>query len=116
MRNANQKGRCVKQNLPKFSSVCKTYDDVQLAYALILSSAEDVQELKCNVPVEDRSEGEFTSDFVITKTDGTIAVRECVPRSNLLRPRMVKLLDMSQRYWLQKGVSDWKVVINDDEE
>ena len=32
MRSKNYKGRCVKQNLPKFSSVCKTYDDVQLAY------------------------------------------------------------------------------------
>lgn len=113
MRNANQKGRCIKRSLPKFTSVCKTYDDVQNKYAVKLSSDVNVKEIHCNVLLEDTSEGKFTSDFVIQMQDGTVAVRECVFQSNLLRPRMIKLLDLSQRYWLQHGVTDWKVVTND---
>lgn len=112
MRSKNYKGRCVKRALPKFTAVCKTYDIVQQTYAEKLSKDEDVVEIQCNVPLEDTSIGEFTTDFVITRKDGTISVRECVLRSNLLRPRTVKLLDFSQRYWLKKGVTDWKVVIN----
>lgn len=116
MRNKNYKGKCIKQSLPKFSSICRTYDDLQNSYAIKLSEDEEVKEVQCNVLLEEISEGEFTTDFVIRMQDGTVAVRECVLRSNLLRPRMVKLLDLSQRYWLQRGVNDWKVVINDAEE
>ena len=116
MRNAVQKGKCVKQSLPRFLSVCKTYDLVQEAYAKKLSEDEEVVEIRCNVPIEELFEdGEYTSDFVITKEDGSIAVRECVLRKNLLKPRMIKLLDFSQRYWRNKGVSDWKVIINAEE-
>ena len=104
MRNKNYKGRCVKRSLPKFVSICKTYDVVQQAYADRLSTEDDVLEIRCNVLLEDTSEGEFTSDFVVTKRDGNIAVRECVLRTNLLRPRTVKLLDFSQRYWLKKVI------------
>lgn len=116
MRNRNYKGRCVKQSLPKFSSVCKTYDDVQYAYAGLLAADDSIMDIKCNVFLNDDSEGEFTSDFVITKDDGTIMVRECVLLSNLLKPRMVRLLDFSQRYWLEHGVPDWKVVTNNAKE
>lgn len=104
MRNANQKGRCVKRALPKFTSVCRTFDVVQQVYAEKLSANEDIADVKCNVSIDDTSEGQFTTDFVITKKDGSVAVRECVLRSNALRPRMIKLLDFSQRYWLKKSL------------
>lgn len=116
MRNKNYKGKCVKQVLPKFSSICRTYDEVQYAYAIKLSEDSEVREVQCNVLLEDTSEGEFTSDFVIQMQDETVAVRECVLWSNLLRPRTVKLLDLSQRYWSKRGINDWKVVTNHAEE
>ena len=112
MRSKNYKGRCVKRMMPKFTTVCKTYDIVQEKYAEKLSNDDDVAEIRCNVLIEDTSIGEFTSDFVFERKDGTTAVRECVLRKNLLKPRMVKLLDFSQRYWLKKGVRDWKVVVD----
>ena len=99
MRNANQKGKCVKRSLPKFVLVCKTYDAVQEAYATKLSEDVSITEIRANVLLEELfEEGEYTSDFVITYGDESIAVRECVLRKNLLRPRTVKLLDFSQRY------------------
>lgn len=112
MRNINQKKRCVKRALPKFTSVCKTYDKVQEAYASRLSDDDEIVEIQCNVPIEDTSIGEFTSDFVFKRRDGTIAVRECTLRTKVLRPRTVTLLDFSQRYWLKKGITDWKVIID----
>ncbi len=112
MRSKNYKGRCVKRALPKFAVTCRTYDTVQTTYALNLSKNPEIESIQCNVLLEDYSEGEYTTDFVITKTDGSTAVRECVLRKNLLRPRTVKLLDFSHRYWLKKGITDWKVVIN----
>ena len=116
MRNNNYKGRCVKRSLPKFTSICKTYDDVQKAYADVLVSDEGIVEIRCNVILDDKTEGEFTSDFVVTKEDGTIAVRECVLRSNLLRPRTMKLLDLSQRYWAARNVTDWMVITDAEKE
>lgn len=116
MRNYNYKGRCVKVSLPKFSSVCRTFDNVQHSYAVLLSTDNNVMEVKCNVLIEDTTEGKYCTDFVITKSDGKFAVRECVLKSHLCKPRMVKLLDLSQRYWMKHGVTDWKVVIEDEKE
>lgn len=113
MRSKNYKGKCVKRCLPKFTSVCKTYDDVQEAYATKLSTDASIVEIRGNVLLDELFEdGEYTSDFVITYTDEHIAVRECALRKNLFRPRTVKLLDFSQRYWLKKGITDWKVIID----
>ena len=33
MRKKNYKGRCEKQTLEKFVTICKTYDPIQTAYA-----------------------------------------------------------------------------------
>ena len=36
MRKKSYKGRCEKRSLEKFTSICKTYDPIQYAYANIL--------------------------------------------------------------------------------
>ena len=36
MRKKDFKGKCFKQTLPKCKGICKTYDDIQTAYAIIL--------------------------------------------------------------------------------
>lgn len=112
MRNAIQKVRCIKRKIPHCSTVCKSYDELQDAYAVILGQISTVEDIKCNVLLTDTSEGKYTTDFLITWDDGSVAVRECVSKSNLLKPRTIRLLKLSQQYWLQHGVTDWKVVTN----
>ena len=114
MRTKNYKGRCVKRELNKCIDICRTYDPIQTAYADILASDEEIAEFSCNVPLESFSEGAYTTDFVCTKKDGTVMVRECAYRKLLTKPLTVKLLEASRQYWLHHGVSDWGIVTNEE--
>ena len=100
MRKKNFKGRCEKRMLGKCTEVCRTYDAIQYAYANLLQASDEVKEIKCNVLLDGLDVGEYTSDFVCTKTDGDLMVRECVFRKFLTKPLTVKLLDASREYWL----------------
>ena len=116
MRSKNFKGsKCVKMKLSKSNEVVKTFDNIQTAYAQILDKDENIQKIQCNVPLEGIEDGEFTTDFVCTKTDGDILVKECVFRKKLSLPRTCKLLDVSRDYWLKRGVTDWGIVIEEEE-
>ena len=115
MRPLNIKDRCTKKKLKKSDEVVRTYDKIQTAYAEILDANPNIQSIRCNVPLEDLEEGEFTSDFVCTKTDGYLLVRECVFRKKLSLPRTCKLLDISREYWMKRGVTDWGIVIEKEE-
>lgn len=109
MRKKNYKGRCEKVSLSKCRGVCKTYDPIQMAYALMLLEDGDVTEFWCNVVLDT---DEYTTDFLCTKENGEQMVRECVQRSHLAKPMTVKLLDISREHWLGQGVSDCGVVID----
>ncbi len=115
MRRIDYKGKRIKRSLVKCNDVFKAYDDIQNALADLLDNDPSIIEIKCNVLLEDHSIGDYTTDFVCTKDDGTIMVRECVFRKVLLRPKTVTLLHFSQHYWFQRGVTDWKVVIEREE-
>ena len=52
MRKKNFKGRCEKQSLDKFVTICKTYEPIQSAYANILVENKDVSEVRCNVVLD----------------------------------------------------------------
>lgn len=110
MRRKGYKGRCQKRALSKCNDVCRTYDELQYAYADILEGCEGVKEIRCNVLLDGLAEGEYTSDFVCVKTDNDLMVRECVSRKFLLKPMTVRLLDASRAYWLKHGVADWGIV------
>lgn len=114
MRKKNYKGRCEKRTLPKCKDICKTYDAIQAAYAEVLQDCEEVKEIRCNVLLDGLETGEYTSDFVCVKPDGKLMVRECVFRKFLMKPMTVKLLDVSREYWLNHGVSDWGIVIDEE--
>ncbi len=114
MRKKNFKGRCEKRKISKCSEVCRTYDAIQNAYADLLQSDDEVKEIRCNVLLDGVDVGEYTSDFVCTKTDGDLMVRECVFRKHLMKPLTVKLLDASREYWLKHGVTDWGLVIDEE--
>ena len=103
MRKKGYKGRCEKRVIGKCEGVCRTYDPIQSAYADILQQDDRVVKFQCNVLLEGLVEGEYTSDFVCTKVEGELLVRECVQRKHLLKPMTVKLLDASREYWKQHG-------------
>lgn len=114
MRKKGYKGRCEKKDLSKSQEVCRTYDAIQSNYADILQNDNDIQEIRCNVLLDGLSEGAYTSDFVCVKADGDLMVRECVFRKFLKKPMTVKLLDASRDYWINHGVSDWGMVIDEE--
>ena len=114
MRKKNYKGRCEKRFLSKCKEVCRTYDDIQSAYAELLQKSDSITEIRCNVLLNSLEAGEYTSDFVCVKTDGDMMVRECVNRKYLTKPMTVKLLDASRNYWLRHGVTDWGIVTNEE--
>ena len=114
MRKKYFKGRCEKRMIGKCSDVCRTYDTIQYAYADLLQESDEVKEIRCNVLLDGLDVGEYTSDFVCTKTDGDLMVRECVFRKFLMKPLTVKLLDASREYWIRHGVTDWGLVIDEE--
>ena len=117
MRSKNFKGsKCVKMKLSKSDEIVRTFDNIQTAYAQILDKNENIQKIQCNVPLEGVEEGEFTTDFLCTKTDGDLMVRECVFRKKLSLPRTFKLLDASRDYWTKRGIVDWGIVIEQEEQ
>jgi hypothetical protein len=111
MRKRNYKGRCEKRKLSKCGEeVCRTYDPIQYAYAVLINSSDDVRSFRTNVPLEGVEGDAYMSDFVITKKDGDLMVRECVERKHLAKPMTCRLLDTSRGYWLRHGVEDWGIV------
>lgn len=116
MQKKDYKGRCEKKTLSKSKDICRTYHPIQSAYADILQADDSIKEICCNVFLDGLSEsfneirGEYTSDFVCTKTNGDMMVRECVFRKHITKPMVVKLLDASKLYWQVRGVEDWGIV------
>lgn len=116
MRPKNIKDRCTKRKLKKCEAIARTYDKIQTAYAGVLENAKNIESFQCNVLLEGLEEGEFTTDFLCRKTDGDFIVRECVFRKKLSLPRTCKLLDISRNYWARRGVTDWGIVIEREED
>jgi hypothetical protein len=113
MRNRNSQVRTTKRKLSKCNGVCRTYNAIQYAYADILEKDPSVISFECNVLLSDfEIEGEYTTDFVITNESGELAIRECVSRDLIGKPKNVKLMDASRRYWNRRGITDWGIVTN----
>ena len=115
MRKIGYKGRCEKKTLSKCKEVCRTYDPIQSKYAELLDGLPEIEEIRCNVPLEGFKEGDYMTDFVCVKTGGDLMVRECVWRNRVTKPLNVKLLDSSREYWTNRGVKDWGMVTNEEE-
>ena len=97
MRKKGYKGvKCTKRNVKKCEGVCRTYDELQYKFADLLSESADAQSFQVNVLLDGLELGAYTSDFVATKTDGTLMVRECVYRDKLTKPLTCKMLDASR--------------------
>lgn len=112
MRTKNIKDRCTKKKLKKSEEVVKTYDKIQTAYADVLDRDPEVKSIRCNVHLDGE---DYMTDFLCTKQDGDLMVRECVFRSKLSLPRTCKLLDISREYWQKRGVTDWAIVVEKED-
>lgn len=112
MKKKNFKGRCVKRTIQKCRGVCRTYNDIQYAYADVLAEME-IAEFQCNVPILD---GEYTTDFLCVKEGGDMFVRECVSRKKLSFPQTCKLLDASRNFWARRNITDWAIVVEKEEQ
>ena len=109
--------RCEKRVMSKCADrVVRTYNAIESKYAEKLQENPDVKEFRCQVLLEGLEIGEYCSDFVATKVDGDLLVRECVYRKHLTKPMTAKLLDASRGYWLRRGVTDWGIVVDKKKE
>ena len=110
------KGRIEKVQMPKCLGVCQIYNPIQGAYAERLSNDPSIKNYQCHIFLEGLdAEREYTSDFLCTRQDDTVMVRETVKRSSLSRGKTVKLLELSQHYWAGKGIADWGIVTDEEE-
>ena len=112
MRKKDYKGRVEKRVFSKCEGVCRTYDKLQYQYATLLNESDDVKNFMVNVLMEGLELGAYVSDFVITKNDGGLMVRECVFRDKITRPLTCKMLDASREYWKSHGITDWGIVVD----
>ena len=113
MRNRNNHDITFKKKLAKCSRVFRAFSDLQLKYGELLDQNIEILEIKANVLLKGFELGEtFTTDFVCTKKDGDLMVRECVYQKNLLKPSTIKGLDASRNYWLARGITDWGIVLD----
>lgn len=116
MRKRNYKGRCEKRKIPKVDGICATYDKVQSATVDYLALQGEIEEIRCNVWLEGLGlDTEYMSDFVCVKKSGDLMVRECVFRKYLTKPLTARLLEESRSYWERHGVTDWGIVIDEEE-
>lgn len=109
--------RCEKRTMSKCADgVVRTYNVLESRYADKLQENPNVKEFRCQVLLEGLEIGEYCSDFVATKVDGDLMVRECVFRKHLSKPMTAKLLDESRNYWMRRGVTDWGIVVEKKED
>ena len=108
--------RCEKRTMSKCANgVARTYNILESKYADKLEADPNVKEFRCQVLLEGLEIGEYCSDFVATKVDGDLLVRECVFRKDLSKLSIAKLLDASRNYWMRRGVTDWGIVVEKKE-
>lgn len=109
----NIKTKCTKQNTSKSEGICRTYSMIAEAYVNILEEDNDIITYTTNVLMANLEVGEYTTDFLCTKANGQQMIRECIDRTNLLRPKNALLLDYSRNYWKSRGIDNWGIVTND---
>ena len=117
MRNKGAKVAILKLSLDKCEGTCITYSKIQYEYAKKLNDDKNIIKIRANIELEAFHDEKYpnrvyTSDFICTKKNGEIMVRECIDRKSINRPMMIRLLDESKKYWRDHGVSDWGSVVN----
>lgn len=113
MRNKNSHVVNIKRKLSKCNKIFVAFNELQLKYGETLENNEEILDIRFNVELTDFELGDnFTTDFLCTKRDGEMLVRECVYRKNLLKPAVIKMLDASRNYWKSRGIDNWGIVLD----
>lgn len=115
MRNIKSRCRTFTKALSKSKKRFVAYNIVQFKYADKLESDETVVDIKANVRLKDFELGDYSTDFVVTKGDGSISIIETVLKKNLLRKATIEMLDTSYNYWIQKGIFDFVLVVGEED-
>lgn len=109
--------RCEKRTMSKCpDGVVRTFNVIESRYADLLEANPDIKEFRSQVLLDGLELGEYCSDFVAKKADGELLVRECLFRKSLLKPVTGKRLDASREYWYRRGVIDWGIVLEKEDE
>ena len=76
-------GIIIVSHLRRSNRIFRAYNELQLKYGDVLEANDDIIEINFNVLLKDFELGDsFTSDFVCTKRDGSLMVREFNPRKS----------------------------------
>jgi hypothetical protein len=122
MTKAGNKTRDLSFMSAKNGRTMTVHTEQAMQYAMRLESDPAVSSYVTNHPLEqDKIEPEqgvrkqyyetqWTTDFVVMFTDGTMGVRELVTKNKLSQRSEIEKLQLSQSYW-QKITAGWKIVI-----
>ena len=122
MTKAGNKTRDLSFMSAKNGRTMTVHTEQAMQYAMRLENDPAVSSYVTNHPLEqDKIEPEqgirkqyyetqWTTDFVIMFTDGTMGVRELVTKNKLSQRSEIEKLQLSQSYW-QKITAGWKIVI-----
>ena len=112
MRNTKTKCKTWTRTLTKCKKRFIAYNPVQYKYAERLEADNDVVEIKPNFKLKDFELGDnWTSDFVVVKSNNEYAVIETIVKKHILFPSTIKKLDLVRKYWAQRGVTDFRLVV-----
>ncbi len=106
---------------PKCEGECVVYTrseilgKLQEAVVRMLDIDPNIRSFQCHVLLEGLACGKYTSDIVYTTVDGETGVMECFSTTQLKKRESAVLMDESRNYWLRRGVTDWTLVINDEQ-
>lgn len=122
MTKAGNKTRDLSFMSAKNGRMMTVHTEQAMQYAMRLENDPAVSSYVTNHPLEqDKIEPEqgvrkqyyetqWTTDFVVMFTDGTMGVRELVTKNKLSQRSEIEKLQLSQSYW-QKITAGWKIVI-----
>jgi hypothetical protein len=122
MTKAGNKTRDLSFMSAKNGRTMTVHTEQAMQYAMRLENDPAVSSYVTNHPLEqDKIEPEqgvrkqyyetqWTTDFVVMFTDGTMGVRELVTKNKLSQRSEIEKLQLSQSYW-QKITTNWKIVI-----
>lgn len=122
MTKAGNKTRDLSFMSAKNGRTMTVHTEQAMQYAMRLENDPTVSSYVTNHPLEqDKIEPEqgvrkqyyetqWTTDFVVMFTDGTMGVRELVTKNKLSQRSEIEKLQLSQSYW-QKITAGWKIVI-----
>lgn len=122
MTKAGNKTRDLSFMSAKNGRTMTVHTEQAMQYAMRLENDPAVSSYVTNHPLEqDKIEPEqgvrkqyyetqWTTDFVVMFTDGTMGVRELVTKNKLSQRSEIEKLQLSQSYW-QKITAGWKIVI-----